>query len=65
MVLKLSRLALEVVLSDRNILLTGVTNFLAGAVITSDDSDALGVPLLPLLSTLDAFLSALDGGFGR
>jgi hypothetical protein len=64
MVHLLLRLALEFVLNGRDILLTRVIGFLIITVVSSRHNDALGVPLLPLPTTLGAFPSTLDGGFG-
>jgi hypothetical protein len=64
MVLRLQSLMLEVALGGCNILLAGVTSFLIITVVAGHDSDVAGAPLLPLLATLGALPSAIDGGFG-
>jgi hypothetical protein len=61
MVPQLPCLTLEITFSGRDILLAGVASFL---IVASSNGDALGVPLLPLLATLGALPSTLDGGLG-
>jgi hypothetical protein len=65
MVLRLSPLALEVVLGDSDILLSRVASFLVIAIIMGHNSDVPGAPIMPLLSALGTFPSTLDGGFRR
>jgi hypothetical protein len=62
MVFRLPCLALEVVLSDRDILLLGVVRFLVVVAAAGSNYDPLGASfLLPL----DAFFSAFADGFRR
>jgi hypothetical protein len=62
---RLLHLALEVILGICEIHLTRVTSFLVVADVTGRNNDVLGAPLVPLLATLGAFPSTLNGGFGR
>jgi hypothetical protein len=63
-VLRLPRLALEIMLDGRDVLLIGVVCFLVITIVACSDCNALGVPLLPLLAALCTFPSVLGGGFG-
>jgi hypothetical protein len=65
MVPRLPCLALEVSLGSRDILFIGVIRFLVVVVATSCECDPPGMPLLPLLAALSAFLCVFDGGLGR
>jgi hypothetical protein len=65
MVPQLSCLALEVALNGPDILLIGVVCFPIVVVAAGCDCDPPTAPLLALLATLSASLSALDGGFRR
>jgi hypothetical protein len=64
MVLWLPRLAFDVTLSGRGILLIGLVSFLVIIVIAGHNYNALGAPLLPLFAALGAFPSALNDDFG-
>jgi hypothetical protein len=59
-VLQLPRLALEVTLGDRDILLVGVINFLAIVIIAGSDCNAPGHRFCPLLLPLAPFLALLS-----
>jgi hypothetical protein len=59
-VLQLPRLALEVTLDDREILLAGVINFLVVIIIADSDCNALGHRFCPLLLPLAPFLALLS-----
>jgi hypothetical protein len=65
MVLRLSPLALEVVLGDSDILLSRVASFLVIAIIMGHNSDVPGAPIMPFFLPLAPFLAllmvALDG----
>jgi hypothetical protein len=58
-------LPLEVAFGSRYALLAGVIGFLIATTITGYNGDAMGSPLLPLLTVLSAFLGTFDGGLGR
>jgi hypothetical protein len=64
MILRPPRLALEVTLGSRDILLTRVIGFLIIAVVAGSDCNASGMPLLPLFTIISTFPNALVGGFG-
>jgi hypothetical protein len=62
---RLSRLVLEIMLDDCDLLLIGAISCLVIIVIAShSDHHPLGSPLLPLFATLGAFPSAFVVGFG-
>jgi hypothetical protein len=58
-------LVLEVVFGSRYARLVGVGGSLVAATFAGYYGDEMGLPLLPLLATLTAFIGALDGGLGR
>jgi hypothetical protein len=62
MVLRLPHLALEIVFGGRDIHLTGVVGFLVVTVVAGRNDDTLEAPLRPLLDTIGALPSSLDGG---
>jgi hypothetical protein len=64
MVHRQPNLVLQITFGGSDILLARVVGFLIITVIAGQNSDALGVPLLPLLMTLATLPSALDGGLG-
>jgi hypothetical protein len=64
MIIRPARLALEVTLGSRDILLTRVIGFVIIAVITCSDCNASWMPLLPLFTIISTFPNALVGGFG-
>jgi hypothetical protein len=57
-------LPLEVTLDSCYELFIGVTGFLIVITTAGCYGDAMGSPLLPLLTTLNAFSGTFDGGFG-
>jgi hypothetical protein len=59
MVLRLLRLTHEITFGSHDIHLTRVVHFLIITVVAGHNGDTMGVPLLPVLATLGAFLSAL------
>jgi hypothetical protein len=65
MVFQLSRLVLEVLLSDCDILLVKDVSFLVLVIAGSSNYDPPGALLLPLFAALGAFPSAFVKGFGR
>jgi hypothetical protein len=62
-VLRLPCLAVVIVLSSYDILFARVASFLIVALVTGHENNASGAAILPLLITLGAFPSALNGAF--
>jgi hypothetical protein len=64
-IVRLSRLVLEIVLGDRDILLIGAIYFHVIVIIAGSNRDLLGAPLLPpLFAIFGASLSTFARGFG-
>jgi hypothetical protein len=64
MVLRLPHLQLEITFGGCDILLAGVICFLVATTVARRYDDVPGPPLLPLLATLCALPSALNGVLG-
>jgi hypothetical protein len=64
-VLRLPRLALEIMLDGRDVLLIGVVCFLVITVVACSDCDALGCHFFPFLLPFAPFLASLVVALGH